>query len=135
MSGKFTLTSETDYATLDWGRVGTLCNPSGTGAKQLAILDGRLYPKKGHDFHKHVNQEEVIFVISGQIEQWIETEKRVLGPGDSAFIPPDTVHASFNIGNGEANIIAIFGPSVGENGLEMIDVSAEAPWKDLRPQS
>lgn len=130
--GKFLMAKETDFATLDWGRVGANCSPSRTGAKQLTILDGRLYPGKGHDFHKHSSQEEVIMVISGQIEQWIETEKRVLGPGDSVFIPPNVVHASFNVGNGEANVVAIFGPSVGENGLEMTDMAIEEPWKSLR---
>jgi quercetin dioxygenase-like cupin family protein len=83
-----------------------------------------LYTGKGHDFHKHANQEEVILVIADQIEQWIARAKRVLGPGDTVFVAPNTVHASFNIGDTDANIIAIFGPSVGDNGLEMID---EAP--------
>jgi quercetin dioxygenase-like cupin family protein len=132
MSGQFTLIEKTDFSTLDWGRIASLCNPKNTGAKHLTILDGRLLPGKGHDFHKHSSQEEVILVISGQIEQWIEKEKRILEPGDTAFMQPGTVHASFNIGDGEAEIVAIFGPSVGEDGLEMIDVSGEAPWNGLR---
>lgn len=135
MSGKFTFTNKTDYATLDWGRVAALCSPSGTGAKEITILEGHLFPRKGHDFHKHPKQEEVIFVVSGQLEQWIDKEKKILGPGDSAFIPPGTVHASFNAGDGEANILAIFGPSVGADGLEMIDMATEAPWNGLRPKS
>jgi quercetin dioxygenase-like cupin family protein len=40
----------------------------------------------------------VIYVLAGELEPWIEREKRVLGPGDAAFIPADTVHALFNIG-------------------------------------
>jgi hypothetical protein len=39
------------------------------------------------------------------------------------------------IGDAEASIIAIFGPSVGENGLEMIDMSGEAPWNELQRKS
>jgi quercetin dioxygenase-like cupin family protein len=132
MAGRFTFSIDTEFATLDWGRIGVISDPSGTGARQLTILDGRLFPGKGHDFHKHVNQEEVIVVISGQIEQWIEQEKQILGAGDSVFIPPDIVHASFNVGDGEANIIAIFGPSLGENGFEMVDMSQEMPWRNLR---
>jgi quercetin dioxygenase-like cupin family protein len=132
MPGKFTSMNDVEFATLDWGKVGALCSPSGTSAKNLTVLDGKLYPGKGHDFHKHANQEEVIVVISGQLEQWIDQEKRILGPGDSVFIPPNTVHASFNAGDGETEILAIFGPSVGDNGLEMIDVSGEAPWNGLR---
>ena len=135
MTGKFTLIAETEFATLDWGRVAALCSPSNTGAKNLTLLDGKLFPGKGHDFHKHANQEEVILVVSGKIEQWIEQEKRILGPGDSVFVPPNTVHASFNAGDSEAHIIAIFGPSVGENGLEMIDMIGEAPWSELRKKS
>lgn len=133
MSGKYVLRNETEFATLDWGKIAALSSPSTTGARNLTILEGILVPGKGHNFHRHENQEEIILVISGRIEQWIETEKRILGPGDSAFIPPNTVHASFNVGDGEADIVAIFGPSVGADGLEMIDVSGEAPWRDLRP--
>ena len=43
----------------------------------------------------------------------------------------DTVHASFNVGDGEAKILAIFGPAVGD-GFETVDVSAEAPWNAMR---
>ncbi len=117
---------------LDWGRVGSHCSSSRTGAKYLTIVDARLNPGKVHDFNKHVDQEEVIMVIAGHVEQWLETERRVLGPGDSVFIPPNTVHASFNIGVGEAQIIAMFGPSVGEGGLETVDVATEKPWNTLR---
>ncbi len=59
-------------------------------------------------------------------------ESRVLGPGDSAFIPADMVHASFNVGDSDAKIVAILGPCVGAIGYELVDVSGEAPWKDLR---
>ncbi|SDR60651.1 Cupin domain-containing protein [Rhizobiales bacterium GAS113] len=116
---------------LDWGRIGWLSNPASTGAAQLAIVQGSLIPGKGHNFHKHTHQEELIFVVAGRIEQWIDQEKRLLGPGDSAFMPPGVVHASFNVGDDEAKVIAIFGPCVGD-GFEMIDMADEAPWKSLR---
>jgi quercetin dioxygenase-like cupin family protein len=64
----------------------------------------------------------VIFVVDGRIELWIDKEKRILGPGDSAFIPPGVVHASFNAGDNEAKVMPIFGPCVGD-GFEMIDVA------------
>ena len=131
MAGKFNISAETDFKSLDWGRVGWHSNPSTTGAAQLAIVEGRLFPGKGHDFHLHPHQEEVIFVAAGRIEQWIDREKRLLGPGDSAFVPPGVVHASFNVGDSEATIFAIFGPCVGD-GFEIVDMASEAPWKSLR---
>jgi quercetin dioxygenase-like cupin family protein len=132
MGGKFIFASETKFEALDWGRLGWLSSPSSTGAARLTVIDGILNPGKGHDFHKHPNQEELLFVVAGRVEQWIDQVKRVLGPGDSAFIPADTVHASFNIDENETKVLAILGPSVCDNGYEMVDVSGEAPWNRLR---
>jgi len=132
MGGKFVMAAETTPEVLDWGKLGWMSNPPNTGAKQLTVIDVTLAPGKGHDFHKHPDQEEVIYVVSGQVEQWVDREKRVLGAGDSAFIPADMVHASFNVGTGDAKIVAILGPCVGDGGYELVDVAGDAPWKDLR---
>ncbi len=132
MHRRFTVASETEQEVLDWGRLRWLSHPPSTGANQLTVIDVSLMPGKGHDFHKHPDQEEVILVIAGKVEQWVDREKRILGPGDSAHIPADMVHASFNVGDSEAKIAAILGPCVGEIGYELVDVAGEAPWNTLR---
>jgi quercetin dioxygenase-like cupin family protein len=132
MKGKFVIARDTQQEVLDWGKLRWLCNPPTTGAGQLTVINVTLAPNKGHDFHKHPDQEEVIYVTGGKVEQWVDREKRVLGAGDSAFIPADMVHASFNVGTEDAHIVAILGPCVGSIGYELVDVAAEAPWKDLR---
>lgn len=132
MDGKFVIAAETPEEVLDWGRLRWLSHPPSTGAKQLTVIDVTLAPGKGHDFHKHPDQEEVLVVTAGTVEQWVDQERRVLGPGDSAFIPADMVHASFNAGADTAKIIAILGPCVGEGGYELVDVAGEAPWNSLR---
>jgi len=130
--GSFRLAAETEPEVLDWGQLRWLSHPPSTGAKQLTVIDVSLDPGKGHDFHKHPDQEEVLYVVAGNIEQWVEQEMRVLGPGDSAFLPADMVHASFNVGDTKARIVAILGPCVGDGGYELVDVSGEAPWNGLR---
>lgn len=132
MKGSFAISSEVEPEVLDWGRLKWMSNPPTTGAKDLTVIDVSLAPGKGHDFHKHPDQEEVIYVVAGKVEQWVDREKRILGPGDSAFIPADMVHASFNVGDADVRIVAILGPCVGDLGYELVDVSGEAPWKDLR---
>ncbi len=132
MRGKFVIAKEMTPEVLDWGRLGWMSNPPNTGASQLTMIDVTLSPGKGHDFHKHPDQEEIIYCVSGEVEQWVDREKRVLLPGDCAFIPADMVHASFNTGDRDAKVLAILGPCVGEIGYEVVDVSGEAPWKDLR---
>jgi quercetin dioxygenase-like cupin family protein len=132
MAGKFVVAADVVPEVLDWGQLRWLSSPPATGAKDLTVINVRLAPGKGHDFHKHPDQEEVIYIVAGEVEQWVDREKRLLGPGDSAFLPAGMVHASFNAGDGEANIVAILGPCTGETGYEVVDVSAEAPWNGLR---
>jgi quercetin dioxygenase-like cupin family protein len=132
MPGKFVLAKDTPKEANDWGKLQWICNPPGTGAQQITVIGVSLAPGKGHDFHKHPDQEEVIYVVAGTVEQWVDREKTMLGPGDSAFIPAGMVHASFNAGSGEASIVAILGPCVGSIGYEVVEMAGEAPWNELR---
>ena len=132
MNGKFMLSAETPYEALDWGKLRWMSHPPSTGAGQLTVIEVNIKPGEGHDFHKHPDQEEVIYCISGKVEQWLEQEKRTFGPGDSVFIGKGVVHASFNPCDNDAQLLAILGPCVGEGGYELVDVASDAPWKDLR---
>ena len=133
MSGMFVLAADAVREKPDWGSLAWCCRPSSTGARGLVVIEVTLKPGGGHDFHKHPQQEEVIYVIEGEVEQWLDREKRVLRAGDSVFISGDAVHASFNTSNHDAKLLAILGPCVGrENGYEVVGVAGQAPWKDLR---
>ena len=132
MTGTFMLSANTTAETLDWGLLRWLSHPPSTGAGQLTVIEVSIAPGQGHDFHKHPDQEEVIYCISGKVEQWLKQEKRIFGPGDSLFIGADIVHASFNIGDTDAKLLAILGPCVGPDGYELVDMAAQAPWNTLR---
>lgn len=132
MVGKFVMAKDTRPEILNWGHLGWISNPPKTGAEQLTVIEIRLAPGKGQNFHKHRKQEQVSYVVSGTIEFWIKYEKRILGAGDSAFIPADTVHAFFNIGTTDAKVVAILGPCDGAIGYELVEVADIVPWKDMR---
>ena len=132
MPGTFRIARDVQPEELDWGQLRWLSHPPSTGARQLTVIDVTLRPGKGHDFHKHPDQEEVLVIVTGEVEQWVDRNKRILHPGDSAFVPAGVVHASFNAGAGEAKIVAILGPCVGEGGYELVDVAGESPWNGLR---
>jgi quercetin dioxygenase-like cupin family protein len=132
MPGKFILKDDVKRDELEVVRLGWLSHPASTGASKFTVLEGTFFPGKGHSFHYHADQEELIYVVSGTVEHWIEQEKRILGPGDSVFMPAGVVHATFNVSAEDARVIAILGPCVGEMGTEQVDVSGEAPWSGLR---
>jgi quercetin dioxygenase-like cupin family protein len=132
MKGRFVHEAEVERERLDWGGLGWISRPPSTGARQLTVLDVSLEPGHGHDFHTHPEQEEVIVVQAGEIEQWLEGDKTVLGPGEAVFIGMGTVHASFNTGQETARLTVALGPCVGESGYELVEVSGEEPWRSLR---
>jgi len=132
MNGQFVLSKDTPQEILDWGALRWMSHPPSTDARQLTVIEVLLRPGKGHDFHKHPEQEEVIYVIHGKVEQWLEQEDRILSAGDSLFIPADVVHASFNVGDSPALLLAILGPCVGDQGYELVDVASDSPWSSLR---
>jgi quercetin dioxygenase-like cupin family protein len=115
----------------DWGVFAAVSSPA-DGAERIMTVEATFLPGKAHDFHRHPNQEEVIYVLEGELEQWVEGERRVLGPGDAVVIPPAVVHASFNLGDEPAKIIAVLSPCVGEAGYEVEELAGEEPWRSLR---
>lgn len=132
MAGKFVMSGEVEREELAWGTLGWVSRPPTTGASQLTVIEVELLPGEGHNFHKHPDQEEVIYVVSGEIEQWLEQDCQTLRAGDSAFIPADVVHASFNVSDSPAHLLAILGPCVGEGGYVSVEVGDEEPWASLR---
>jgi quercetin dioxygenase-like cupin family protein len=129
---RFVLAGDVRQERFDWGVIGWRCIPEVTGSERLAVLDVVLEPGQGHDFHTHPDQDEMIIVKSGHIEQWIDRDRQELEPGDSVYIEAGVVHASFNTGSEDSLLQVVLAPSVGEGGYELVDVSAEEPWASLR---
>ena len=132
MAGKFVSSAEVRREELSWGSLAWFSSPTVSSAKDLVVLEVTLNSGGGHNFHRHPNQEEVIYLLDGEIEQWIDREKRQLRAGDSALIGVDVVHASFNISSRQAKLLAILGPCVGPEGYELVDVAGQEPWVSLR---
>jgi quercetin dioxygenase-like cupin family protein len=132
MSGRFIFAGGGESEKLERAKLEWLSRPSVTGARELVVVEVTFAPGGGHNFHRHPRQEELLYVIEGNVEQWLDRQKQILGPGDGLFIEANTVHASFNVSERSARLLAILGPSIGEQGYETVDVSAQAPWSGLR---
>ena len=132
MSENFVTAKKAKQVVLEWGQQAWYCQPELTGAQALVVVDVVLFPGFGHSFHKHPRQEEVIYVLEGQVEQWVGQEKRLLQAGDSAFIGAGVVHATFNDSSENVKVLAILGPSIGEEGYEVEEVFDQEPWSGLR---
>ncbi len=129
---RFVMSEDVVIAHFDWGSAGMRADPPSTGGTSFVVMDVTLAPGGGHDFHKHVDQDEMIIVKSGRVVQWLEGEKSELGPGDSVYIDREVVHGSFNESEETAELQVVLAPASGEGGYELVDVSGEEPWASLR---
>ncbi len=85
----------------------------------------------GHNFHVHPKMHEILYILKGRAEQWIEDEMQFLEAGDSVYIDADVVHATFNAGVGELEFLAILSPPNGWR-AGTVDVSKELPYSGYR---
>ncbi len=122
---------EAQVEELPWGPHEWLCRPGLTDAEQLLLVRVTMPPGKGHAFHRHPEMEEIIYVVSGHAEQWVDRDKKRLEAGDTAHIPTDVVHGTYNDSDVPLVFLAILSPAKIE-GPPLIDMSGEKPWCDLR---
>jgi quercetin dioxygenase-like cupin family protein len=116
----------------DWGIFAQVSGPR-DGLKGIVAIEATFLPGKAHPFHVHPGQEEVIYVVEGTIEQWVESESATLTVGDAVVIPADAVHATYNDSDQPAKILAVLSPAVEGDGYAAVDVSDAEPWSRLRP--
>lgn len=104
--------------------------PDITPTEDLLVVHCCIPPGGGHPFHTHPNKEEVIYIIEGEAEQWLEQERQTIGPGFSVFVPKSAVHATFNRTNKDLKFIAIITPCSAEGEIHEAVEHLE-PWKTL----
>jgi quercetin dioxygenase-like cupin family protein len=129
---RFVKQQDVEQERFDWGTIGWRCRPANTGARRLVVMDVTLEPGEGHPFHRHDGQEEMIIVKRGSITQYLEHESATLAAGDSIYIDEGVVHASYNDGEETAHLQVVIGPSIGEEGYGLVDVSGDEPWSSIR---
>lgn len=128
---RFVTSEDIEVDQLPWGPHEWLCRPGLTEARDLLLVRVRMPPGTGHAFHRHPAMEEIIYVVSGTAEQWVDRDMRHLGAGDIAHIPKDVVHGTYNAGEDTLVFLAILSPAI-IDGPALVDESSEEPWRSLR---
>ena len=130
-AARFVSAKEMQVEPSPWGPHEWLSRPGLTDAEELLMVRVRMPKGKAHQVHRHPAMEEIIYVVSGTAEQWVDREKRILKAGDSAHIPRDVVHGTYNVGNATLVCLAILSPARFE-GPALVDVHTEEPWRSLK---
>jgi oxalate decarboxylase/phosphoglucose isomerase-like protein (cupin superfamily) len=106
----------------DWGKLSLTVAPEVNGAKRFSggVVD--LPPGQGHSRHNHPGCEEIIFVISGEGEQMVETPEGVpvtqkVTAGCTVYVPEDRFHSTLNTGSAPMQLFVVYSPAGPEVGL------------------
>jgi len=88
---------EREFKPVKLGRTKNLFGPENVGAKHLKINIKEYAAGTEHEFHSHLGQEEVIFVLDGEGIARTEEGDKPIKAGAFVFIPAGMKHATINI--------------------------------------
>ncbi len=131
LTGKFIPFSGTEFEQVEDRVHYWYSKPGLTETEDLLFVRAQIPARSAHRFHYHPYMEEIIYVLSGEAEQWLDKEKQILQPGDSVHIPQGIVHGTYNPGDQPLEFLAILTPA-GRGEPFLIDVFDREPWKSLR---
>ena len=81
---------------------------AGHGATALCVLEQWSAPGAGAPTHTHFEVEEVIVVLAGVADVWIDGVSERLETGAAILLPPGTWHGYRNAGESELHTLAAF---------------------------
>lgn len=122
---RFVTPDDVETQVFPWGRLQWMSEPRVTGSQIMATGVVELEAGKGHERHNHPGCDEIIYVMQGEGEQFIESEdgtvdKRSVKAGDLIFVPADLFHGTLNSGNSPMRLLVVYqtaGPEAFLRGL------------------
>lgn len=87
------------------------------GADQLCLFEQWVAPGAGAPTHTHT-VEEILTVLTGQAEMWVDDEHDLLTTGQSLLIPAHRRHGFKNVGTGLLRVHAVLAAPVFEAVME-----------------
>ena len=91
--------------------LGSLCLSGKDTGGAYCLLDVSLAPGMVVPRHTHTREDEVYFVLAGELEVTVGEKTFVLRSGDTLLAPRDIPHQLRNSGNVENRYILLFSPS------------------------
>ena len=105
--------------------------PNSAQSDSLVFVRAQLAPGAAHAFHHHPEMDEIIYILSGEAEQWYENERRIVKSGDAVYIPRGVVHGTYNSSAQEVDFLAILTPAK-ISGPMTVEVVDQEPWRSMR---
>jgi quercetin dioxygenase-like cupin family protein len=106
--------------------IGSVCLSGKDTGEAYCLLEVGLAPGMAVPRHTHTREDEVYFVLAGELEATVGEETFVLRPGDTLLAPRDFPHQLRNSGTSENHFLLVFSPS----GFEEFITATAVPAPD-----
>lgn len=99
-------------------------SPKNNGSQHLVLATEDMAPGDEIPTHKHLGQDEILFIQKGTVHVRLGDQQRDLHAGGMAFIPAYTWVSVKNSSAATASLVAIFSAPAFENHLRCMSVPA-----------
>lgn len=108
MKAVLTVLNKNDYQVFDWGEIRWLTSGALHNAETSTF--GRVIIKAGksNPLHYHSNTEEILHLISGEIDHIVENDIFRLKAGDTLTIPKGARHQAKTLGEEDAVMLVFY---------------------------
>jgi quercetin dioxygenase-like cupin family protein len=106
--------------------LGSVCLSGRDTGGAYCLLEVSLAPGMAVPRHTHTREDEVYFVLAGELEVTVGDKTFVLRPGDTLLAPRDIPHQLRNPGNATNHYLLVFSPS----GFEEFIMATAVPAPD-----
>src|SRR5215470_7639078 len=106
--------------------LGSVCLSGRDTGGAYCLLEVSLAPGMGVRRHMHTREDEVYFVLAGELEVTVGERTFVLRPGDTLMAPRDIPHELRNSGGTTNHYLLVFSPS----GFEEFIMATAVPAPD-----
>jgi quercetin dioxygenase-like cupin family protein len=104
--------------------IGSICLSGAETGEAYCLLEMSLAPGMSVPRHTHSREDEVYFVLAGELEVTIRDDVFVLRAGDTLMAPRDIPHQLRNSGKVENHYLLLFSPAGFEDFLKATAVPA-----------
>lgn len=83
-------------------------SPRNNGSQHLVMVTEDIAPGDEFPTHKHLGQDEILYIVRGTVHVNLGDQKRDLHAGGTVFIPADTWVNVKNVGTEAVSVVGIF---------------------------
>jgi quercetin dioxygenase-like cupin family protein len=130
---RFVSTRDVVVEQMPWGAHEWFVRSPLTRSRHLMLVRVTMPPHNAHRFHRHPPFEEALYFLAGRAEQWVDGQRRVLGPGEVAHVPVDAVHGTYNVFDAPCVFLAMLASPAFREPM-VVPVHDEPRWAALEPR-